>query len=223
MEKKRLIKIFEGFNKDQMISMVSKDETYVRKKNKIKKEIDDYQTNVYDNILFDIINYNYSKFKYVQSPYGSINIYPDIEFMNLYRRLCDITNNSSLYNGSLDFYLELRKDGSNLIEFSEGIPEILRGSSVGYNLYKLVLISNKYLSSNKFASKDAYNLWYTLLSDRNLYAITSKEKSSVIIKNITNDELKEILENIKSNDLIFDDDLTNKIVEIYGSLENYLI
>ena len=70
-----------------------------------------------------------------------------------------------------------------------------------------------------------------LMLDDNFYCLTSNNISAAIYKNQTNEKIKTILDNIKNynlnvlkfdfNELIFDDELQEKIKEIYGSLYSY--
>ena len=108
------------------------------------------------------------------------------------------------------------------MDFDGGVPVVLQGTSLGYNLYKLIIDKNNYVTSNRHSSEEAYNLWYNLLQDDNLYAITSNTISVLIKKDIDDITLKGILDKIKQRELEFDDDLKLKIVKIYGSLEQFI-
>ena len=58
--------------------------------------------------------------------------------------------------------------------------------------------------------------------DKDLYCFTSDFNSGIIIKTISNNKLEKFLNKINSlPNLIFDDELTQKIIELYGSLDTY--
>ena len=59
------------------------------------------------------------------------------------------------------------------------------------------------------------------MMDPDLYCYTSKTDSGVIIKSLPDDKIKEFLDKIKDKELIFDDELIEKVVQLYGSFENY--
>ena len=67
----------------------------------------------------------------------------------------------------------------------------------------------------------AYNIWYNLMLDVDFYCYTSDIQSGVIVKTISNPELIFFLEQIKSLDVVFDSELTQKIIELYGSMDAY--
>ena len=226
----KILKLFEAFNRDKIELLINNGETYVFKK------IRDFlikNNNRYSYLVGLLRHYDFSKFSYKQTGI-QVEIIPDIGYMDLYKELCDLTSTlddvkSQIFNIDLKFYLTIRdgiasidfvKGKLNLIDFPDGLPDILVGTSLGYNLYKLIINNNDYISSNKYSEKAAYNLWYNLLQDDKLYGITSNSISVVIKKNISNDRLVEILD-IFPKDLEYDDELKQKIIEIYGSMDAY--
>ena len=79
-----------------------------------------------------------------------------------------------------------------------------------------------YLTSDFGIKPEARNIWYKLMIDDNYYFYTSEKCSGVINKKISDDRLKEIINNIKLNieniyyikynNLIFDDKLKEKLI-----------
>jgi len=92
---------------------------------------------------------------------------------------------------------------------------------LGYKLYKLVIKKFDYITTNRYSTILAYNVWYKLMIDKELYCYTSNFHSGVIYKKISNEKLKTFLDNIRNMELIFDDELKQKIIELYGSLDIY--
>jgi hypothetical protein len=199
----RILKTFEGFNKERLGKMILLNKTYIRKKSRF--EIDDTQG--YSDIISDLKNYDISKFKYDQKSYG-IFIYPDEGYINLYRKLLKFTD--EVEDTNLHFYITVLNTNNNQIDFDNGIPSILMGTSLAYKLYKLVITNNKFISSNIFSTKEDYNLWYNLLQDEDLYGIRSNTISVLIDKKCSDNELKDILSKF-SGDLEFSDDLLLRI------------
>ena len=124
--------------------------------------------------------------------------------------------------------LLITKEFINLIDFELGIPGILKGSSIGYKLYKLLVKSYGYISSDKNSSDEAKNLWWNLIIDDELYCIASRCFCAIISKMVSNSLLREVLDKIKHNnwketvdEIQFDDDTRAKIDELYGSFGNY--
>ena len=122
---------------------------------------------------------------------------------------------------NIDFYFTISKSSLNLIDFTEGIPFLLRGSGLGYKLYKLIIRRFDYITTNKYSTFLAYNIWYKMMTDDELYFYTSNFSSGVISKQITNEKLKTILNQIRNMGLIFDTELTEKIIELYGSMDTH--
>jgi hypothetical protein len=225
-----LCKLFEGFNRQKIDELVDSNKTYVFKRIRdfLVKNNDEY------NRLINLLrSYDFNKFDYTQNGID-IRIVSDEGYMKLYKQLYDLIifldiGNTSIFRNDLKFYLTVRdgvslidfvKGKINLIDFDFGIPDILMGTSLGYNLYKLVIKHNYYISSNKFSEKVVYNLWYNLLQDKDLCGITSNSISVVISKNLSDDKLRNILDCFPKN-LEYDDDLKIKIIDLYGSMDVY--
>lgn len=199
MRNKKLIKLFESFTKDNLDYLIKYKNIYVKPINKIIKS----------NTIFNKIkNYNISNFNIVEKNYG-IFIYPDKEFIELCKKVDDTVDENLL------FYITINGE-FNQIDFTEGIPEQLRGLSIGYKIYKLIIDKFLWITSNKFSSISAYNLWYNLLQDEDLYCFTSSHTSGLISKKINDEELLKIINKIKMNfiDIEYDDELINKINKI---------
>lgn len=226
----KLCKLFEGFNRHKIEQLVKSEKTYVFRR--IRDFLVD-NNNEYNRLNNLLRFYDFSKFKYIQNGVD-IRIIPDEGYIKLYKQLYDLIislgeGKNIKYINDLIFYLTIR-DGIttidfvngkiNLIDFDSGIPEILMGTSLGYNLYKLVINHNGYISSNKFSEKIVYNLWYNLLQDTSLYGMTSNTISVVISKNLNDNQLRKVLDTFPKN-LECDDELKIKIIDLYGSMDVY--
>ena len=208
-----IIKLFEEFTKTELDELIKTEKTYLRRK--FKDNL--FDISPYQKYLSLIQNYNISNFEYEYHTYG-IYIRPDKNFLELIKKINFYLEDEISLNIEFDFSLDLK---THLIEFEYGIHEKLRGFNLGYKLYKLMIYKNIFIKSNKYSTKDAYNIWYNLMKDSELYSITSEHSSFVILKNIDDDSLKKILDNIDKENLIYDDILEEKIKDIYGSLDIY--
>jgi hypothetical protein len=175
--RKKLLETFEGFTKDNLDYLVNNKKTYVR------KEWRDIPIRKIQNI---VKNYDISNFKFIDKGYG-IFIYPDTKFIEIIKDL-DPNIDESLF-----FYITVSGD-LNYVDFAEGIPPYLRGLSLAYKFYKMIIKMNGFICSDRYSTLSAWNLWYNLLQDNDLYAITSNLRSCLIDKNISNDKLLEIIE-----------------------------
>ena len=214
MNKLKFLKYFESFHQDQLDNLVKLNRTYTRRK--IREDIgrsDDYQ-----QLIIEIRNYDVSKFIYKEYPYG-IYIKPDEDFLKIIEEINKCIVNPIPLN--FDFTFSIDKNQLNLIDFVDGIDPLLRGLSLGYKLYKLIINKFYFITSNKYSTPDAHNIWYHLMLDKDLYCFTSNMDSGVIHKKSSNDIIKSVLENIKNKEIIFDDELIDKIIEIYGSVDIY--
>jgi hypothetical protein len=195
----RYLKIYESFLKEEMDKLINDGDTYLFKgKNREKLS----------EIAERLSNYNYSNFKYNDSGYG-IFLYPDDIFLKIYEDVCKLTG--EVYNPDIRFYFTLTHD-INLIDFDGGIPKCLNGYGVASNIYLLGIINKEFISSNKNVLNTAiYNTWYNLLQNKNIYSATSKYISVGIYKNISDKRLKEILNLFAKYNLIYDNELKEKL------------
>lgn len=208
------IKTFESFHLEEFIKLVKFNKTYIRKHRIPETVLDDN----YIKIRNKIRNYDINNFIFDIKPYG-ITIYPDQNFKDIINELNDtIENNIST---EVEFNLSIDNEYLNQIEFGEGIPNVLRGLSLSYKIYKILVERFDYITTNKHSSILAYNLWYNLMMDSVLYCYTSNFCSGIISKNISDEQLIIFLNKIKKMDLIFDPELENKIIELYGSMDIY--
>jgi len=217
------VKTFESFSNDILGNCQNKNQTYIKMKFKnFLSEIDNVKL---DSILKRIKEYDVVNNFTIKETY-QIEIVPDDGFIVLIRQLnefiddkipLDIKFEVSLVN--MPNLLNHLLSRHNLIEFKNGIPKSLRNLGVGYKIYKIMINKFDYITSNKDASEDAINIWYFLMLDTDLYCYTSNTESGVILKK--SNKIKEFLEKIRGKDLIFDDQFQEKIIEIYGSVENY--
>lgn len=195
----KILETFEGFTKDNLDYLVNNKKTYVR------KEWRDIPIRKIQKIVKD---YDISNFKFIDKKYG-IFIYPDDKFIELVKEL------DSNVDESLFFYITV-SGNLNYVDFAEGIPPYLRGLSLAYKLYKMIIKMNGFICSDRYSTLSAWNLWYNLLQDEDLYAITSNLRSCLIDKNISNDKLLEIIEIVSKDvdDIEYSEDLkeTLKII-----------
>lgn len=192
----KILETFEGFTKDNLDYLVNNKKTYVRK---------EYRDTPIRKIQKIVKDYDISNFKFIDKGYG-IFIYPDVEFINLIKEL-DQNIDESLF-----FYITLTGD-LNYVDFVEGVPPYLRGLSLAYKFYKIIINKNKFICSDRYSTLSAWNLWYSLLQDDNLYAITSNLRSCLIDKSVSDDELKSIIEKVCNglSDIEMSDDLKDKL------------
>ena len=192
----KILETFEGFTKDNLNYLVNNKKTYVRK---------EYRDTPIRKIQKVVKDYDISNFKFIDKGYG-IFIYPDVEFINLIKEL-DQNIDESLF-----FYITLTGD-LNYVDFAEGVPPYLRGLSLAYKFYKMIINKNKFICSDRYSTLSAWNLWYSLLQDDNLYAITSNLRSCLIDKSVSDDELKSIIEKVCNglSDIEMSDDLKDKL------------
>jgi hypothetical protein len=219
--KNRVLKSFEKFTVEQAKQLEIDKKTYLKylKRNVVVPE--DYQ-----EIINDIKSYDISNFSYNDKPYD-FWIKPDNNFLGLLKQLNTYISDKI----SEDILFEFTYDAYNLnrIEFKKGIPNILQKTGLGYKLYCFVINKIEFALSDKDASAKAVHIWRNLILDDNFYSFTSNDISGVILKK--NSNLKMILDNIKKYDsnvidfnfdeIIFDEELEQKIIEIYGSMVTY--
>ena len=193
----------EGFNREQIDNLKNREVIYVKNFNRFVSNVQSYS-----NILSLIKTHSFDNFKVDDKSY-CIEVTPDDNFLKLISDLNEHID-SKVNLDKIIFFIS--KDKENLIDIETNLPDILKGSSIGYKLYKLLINKFGYISSNKHASPDALNLWYNLLMDDDLYCITSNYFSYVIDKKISDDKLKEIIANVKNRNEVkkveYDDDIT---------------
>lgn len=197
--RKNILETFEGFTKDNLDYLVNNKKTYVR------KEFRDIPIRKIQKIVKE---YDISNFKFIDKGYG-IFIYPDNKFIELIKEL------DSNIDDFLFFYITVTGD-LNYVDFAEGIPPYLRGLSLAYKFYKIIIKMNGFICSDRYSTLSAWNLWYSLLQDDELYAITSNLRSCLIDKNINNDKLKEVINKVSENitDIEYSEDLKEKLKNI---------
>lgn len=196
---------FEGFKKNVLDKMINDGQTYVKKSERQKN---------LSKVDQDILNHDYSNFRCVDKIHH-FEIHPDEKFVELcYQKgltlsqpfICSISN-SDLHSNIKNTISATKYP--NKIDFESGIPSLIRGLSVGYNIYKILAKYHNYIISEAESTIDnAKNLWYNLLQDSSLYAGTNGEASVIIDKNISDEKLKNILNKLSEFNFIYDDDLT---------------
>lgn len=197
--REKILETFEGFTKDNLDYLVNNKKTYVR------KEFRDIPIRKIQKIVKE---YDISNFKFIDKVYG-IFIYPDNRFIELIKEL-DPNVDESLF-----FYITVTGD-LNYVDFAEGIPPYLRGLSLAYKFYKMILKMNDFICSDRYSTLSAWNLWYSLLKDDDLYAITSNLRSCLIDKNVSDDKLKDIINKVSENitDIEYSEDLKERLNNI---------
>ena len=211
----RKLKLFEEFTEEQMKFFINNDLTYIKKNDTIfAKKV---------GVIFDKIrNYDIEKFN-ISTTYVTI-ITPDNDFIKLLIELNEILPKDSKIDININFELSVNYHLYNEINLDFNLPDILMGLNIGYKIYKLMVKKNNYITSKYGLSKFAKHIWYKNLIDSDYYCFTSsKSHSGAILKDISNEKLFLILENIKTiiKDAIFDSKLEKKIIEFYGTIENY--
>lgn len=193
----------EGFKREQIDNLKNRELIYVKNFNRFVSDVQSYS-----NILSLLKSHNFNEFK-VEDKIYCIEVTPDINFLKLISNLNEHLD-SKINLDKIIFFIS--KENENLIDIETHLPDILKGSSIGYKLYKLLINKFDYISSNKHALPDALNLWYNLLMDDDLYCITSNYFSYAIDKKIGDDKLKEIIDNVKNRKEVkkveYDDDIT---------------
>lgn len=194
--RKLIIESFEGFTKDNLDYLVANKKTYIR------KDFRDIPINKIQNL---IKNYDISLFKYEDKGYG-IFIYPDKKFIEL------IKNLDNSVDDSMFFYITITGD-LNYVDFAEGVPPYLRGLSIAYKLYKMIIDRNSFISSDRYSTLSAWNLWYNLLQDEDLYAVTSNLRSCLISKSVNDEKLNDIIKLVSNgvDEIEYSDDLKEKL------------
>jgi hypothetical protein len=218
------IKHFEAFTKDILDELKKSKKTYLKRRININME----KTEKYRELLIDLVNYDISNFRYNNKPYD-FYIIPDNIFIDIIIDLNKCLEFEIPTKIQFDFSYD--PNNLNLVDFKKGIPDLLRNIGLGYKLYLFVIDKVKFLTTNKFSSEDAINVWHGLVLNENLYSFTSSDITGIILKNQSNEEIIKILDKIKNynlnilkfnfEELIFDEELIEKINEIYGSLDIY--
>ena len=214
MNKLKFLKTFESFTEIEYKKLKELNKTYVVKKFKNNIERTDY----YGEFVNKLRNYDVNKFTYNEYPYG-IYIRPDKDFFDIVKGINTYIKTKMPLD--FDFTFSIDKTHLNLIDFTEGIYKPLREFGLGYKLYKLIINKFNYITSNKYSTLDAYNIWYNLMLDKDLYCYTSNRDSGVIHKKTSNEIIKYVLDQIRDKDIEFDSELTEKIIELYGSMDSY--
>ncbi len=213
------LKTFEGFNKDYLKSLVDRDFTYLRKFDRLPPINLSTEPENYNKLIVEIRLCDFSFFEVIDKGY-LISVIPDDHFKYLISLLNQCSDEKIKENIQFNFMMD---KNDNRIHFDQGLPRILQGLSIAYKIYKLLLKKYKYLTTAIDVTEDAYNLWYSLMTDESLYCFTSKKISGILSKKLNNIEIKEIFDNLRNiyTDLIFefDEPLKEKIIEIYGSLD----
>lgn len=220
----KVIKYFESFTEEIAKTLEKEHKTYLKK---LSKEIVNYSED-FQIIRNNIINYDISNFTYNNREYD-FWIKPDEKFKIIISQINNFINDK--IDENITFIFSYTSEHLNLMDFKKGIPDILQSLGFGYKLYCFFIDKIKFATSDKNASDKAIHVWRGLITNNNFYSFTSNQITGVIIKKQTNNEIKTILDKIKNynsnvikfdfNELIFDEELEEKIIEFYGSLDTY--
>lgn len=116
------------------------------------------------------------------------------------------------------------KHGKYISDLFDGIPESLRGTTIGYSIYKEFLKYKGYLSSSSQSSSLSQSVWKKLTQDNELFGIlinyTNHEgnillfskASKVDYKKISNEFISKAKEDFKISSIEIDEEL-KKIIE----------
>ena len=218
-DKLKFIKLYEHFNKDYFDKLIEDDKTYIDKKEFLKNmnsNITDIEK--YNTISNKIRKYDINNFK-ISFTYCLI-IKPDDGFIELVKELNDVLIDKIPLDMEFEFSIFIAL--INRIDFKGGISKDLRNMRLGYKLYKMIINKYKYITSKIGASDDAKKIWYYLMQDSDLLCFTSNNFSGVILKSCDDAEIKDFLDKLKGyKELIFDDELKQKVIEFYNDLDYY--
>lgn len=219
-------KVFEGFSDDEFEILKQEHKTYLKKirSNNIEFEFD--SSLEIEDLITSLKNYDVeNKFQFLYKN-EIMTITPDEGFKNILKQ------NQNYFDfdiDSLSFQITIvsaKKMFINSIDIGNTIPNKLLNIGLATKFYKAIIKRLKIITTNKdVINYIIYNIWSNLMINTNFYAFTSNFMSGIIDKNINDTNLKNILDDllffkIKYN-LIFDTDLKNKIIEIYGNVESY--
>ena len=219
-------KVFEGFSDDEFEILKQEHKTYLKKirSNNIEFEFD--SSLEIEDLITSLKNYDVeNKFQFLYKN-EIMTITPDEGFKNI------LNQNQNYFDfdiDSLSFQITIvsaKKMFINSIDIGNTIPNKLLNIGLATKFYKAIIKRLKIITTNKdVINYIIYNIWSNLMINTNFYAFTSNFMSGIIDKNINDTNLKNILDDllffkIKYN-LIFDTDLKNKIIEIYGNVESY--
>jgi hypothetical protein len=147
------------------------------------KKYKDYVRGDKNMALLNKLSYiDYSQFKIIDKKY-SIEVIPTSDFI-------EITG--------LDKLIFFISEPYNLIDIETFLPENLKGYGIMFNIYYLLTKHFGFISSNRYSSEDAKNLWYSYMKRENLYCVTSDFFSYAIDYNISDIQLKNIYDQIEN-------------------------
>jgi hypothetical protein len=181
-----------------------KDDDYTSNRELIYvKKYSDFIRNDKNMILYNKLSYiDYSKFEVVNRGY-----IVDVKPSDIFIKLTNMDN----------IQLFITKP-YNLIDIETHLPYNLRGYGIMFNIYYLLTKYFGYISSNKYCSDDAKNLWYSYMKKDNLYCVTSDFFSYAIDVNVSNEKLIEIYNQVKNrkdcSEYIICDDFKEKLKEL---------
>ena len=135
----RILKYFESFSEESAKKLEIEHKTYLKKLSKnIINFDDDFQL-----IRNKILNYDISNFSYNDKEYD-FWIKPDLNFISIIKKVNNYIEEKIPENITFDFSYD--SNNLNLIDFKEGIPEILQNLGLGFKLYCfLILLYSFYL------------------------------------------------------------------------------
>jgi hypothetical protein len=226
--KHNFLQLFENFTITEFRELQNNSKTYIKRLsiNNLSLMIDFSKYPNLEKCFNYIKEYDIENKFFIDYKYGSYKIYPDNTFIKLLYNNSDYFNDFNIQN--LYFIITITNVKNlyiNSIDIGDTIPTKLHNLGIARKLYNLVISKAKFITTNNYANPIMYNIWHNLMVRNDLYAFTSNFMSGIIDKNINDTNLKNILDDLlffkKKYNLIFDTDLKNKIIEIYGNVESY--
>ena len=120
----------EGFNKTQIDDLENRELIYVKKFNRFITDVKSYS-----DILSLLKIHNFDKFKVEDKDY-CIEVIPDDAFLKL---ISDLNEHIDIKINLDKIIFFITKNNQNIIDTETHLPDILKGSSIGYKLYKLLI------------------------------------------------------------------------------------
>lgn len=216
----KFLKNFENFTKEERYNLVIKNLTYLRPIEKFGKKPSSPEI---DNIVNEIRNYDYNIFNVVDDGF-EITIPFNTNFKNLINYYSKLINDNI---GFSQFELSVDRNLLNSININFKLPKNFRGLYIGKNVYLLMCKKFGFITSDYGCSKEANNLWYSIICDNKVYSATSgyyhnendvKGFTFIIYKDQSLDKILETLKFLKNNieefdNFIFDEEL-KQIIKI---------
>ncbi len=205
---------FICFNKDKLSDLTSGGQEFV----------------IDDELSRRVVDFDFYSLKKIQNEYGSIFIYPNKDLIDLINEIelfifktyeKEFVNKSHMiakeYNLNEPIIQIFKDNEVNSVVIISHIMSVIRMTKFLYHIYKIAIVEYKWITSPGFYKLHSYLEWLELIKDESLYHFYGQKDlihnaiTGVIDKNISDDELKQIIKKIKHLDLIYDYELKEKI------------